>query len=190
MDNKSLDEFYDRLRDHIKHEDSLINQRLNWFLGFQGLFVVSFGSVLEKGNQELHGLVPSVLIFLCTVGYFTCIPSIINVSSAVRSISELNKKWISMYRDENDSNIRYPHLYFEDNSTISRLSHHYSYQLIMMIAWTILFAFVSCKYFTSSKWICLGLGLIILVFTLVIFFLLYFYVFKHHEKNTNGKSNE
>lgn len=194
MNNKLLDEFYDRLRDHIKHEDNLINQRLSWFLGFQGLFVVSFGTVLEKGNQEPTKLVLLVLIIICVIGYLTCIPSIINVSSAVRSISELNKQWISMYRDDNDSNIRYPHLYYEDNSIISRLSHHYSYQFIMMIAWTILLAFVIYKYSTSLKWIDLRLGLIILVFVPIILVstliicLLCLYVFKYHEKKHKWKN--
>jgi hypothetical protein len=54
----SLDEWlklYDRIRDHVRHEDTQVNNRLNWFLLFQGFMVFGYTTAVQMYvNDHLH----------------------------------------------------------------------------------------------------------------------------------------
>jgi len=190
MDNKYLENLYDRLRDHIKHEDNLINQRLSWFLGFQGLFIVAFGTILAKDEAILAKNKPElltlVLFLLCFIGYATCISSIVSVNAAISSIIELKRKWIHENPDAKCDNSTYPHLFYEDNSIVS-IAGQYSYQFIMMIAWTTLHVIIIFKGSIPSKRYMYIASLMVLMYVSVIVRFFYFYVLKGIQVKQNGE---
>ena len=56
-DSQAVD-YYRLIRSRIEHEDSLITQRLSWFIGSQSFFFTAYAIVIvnARPGQELHAL--------------------------------------------------------------------------------------------------------------------------------------
>lgn len=101
---------YELYRDYIKHEDSLINNRLLWNLNLQGFLFGAYSFSLQKVG-ELHAkalgdktadlmashfsvlLLNVLLIVLPLVGGSVSLLVWMGVQAAQLSIEELNKQW-------------------------------------------------------------------------------------------------
>lgn len=176
-DSTYYDMLYERLRKHIEHEDNLINQRLSWFLGFQGLFIVAYGTILASARSEYY---TTVLFILALVAFTTCVSAIISLDAASKSITELssywNKKTKSQFENCNTDLPQYPQLLYQ-GSSIYKFGQDL-YPVIMMVAWIALSTALLLKYEGDRREVFyLGSSAIALYIT-VLNIVLYVYVFK------------
>jgi hypothetical protein len=91
-------EAYTRLRDYLKHEDSLINWRLTWNFALQPPLIAAYAYIQPATNvagnaakvTELHDLAQAGLPAL---GLLIGLTSFVGVVAAQRSITHLTLKW-------------------------------------------------------------------------------------------------
>jgi len=102
---------YNAYRDYVKHEDTLMNVRMTWFLTIQAFLFSCYALLNQKrisaGNFELvrswqefiditelkfkFSLI--ILVLICFFGYFTARRSYISVRAASLAIVALRSKW-------------------------------------------------------------------------------------------------
>ncbi|MDD2800022.1 MAG: hypothetical protein PHE96_01075 [Methylococcales bacterium] len=114
-DSKRGEEFYSLLRDYIKHEDDLINQRMTWLMSVQSFLIATFGFSYQKKfeivskaliNKETQALGFSIveydlfLIMLIVVGIATSYFALQSIEAATHSITQLRERWRDFYRCE------------------------------------------------------------------------------------------
>lgn len=132
--NNDLDALYDRLRKQIEHEDNLTNQRLSWFLGFQGLFIVAYGTILSSDCSKHY---TTVLFILSFVAFVTCCSAAISLDAASKSINELSSFWNAKtrlpYVKRNHQEQYFPQLLYIGGS-VYKFGQDL-YVVIMMLAW-------------------------------------------------------
>ncbi len=88
---RNADKLFDRIRQQIVHEDSLITQRSNLLLVAQGFLFVAYATLLAQ-NTKFPGRT-SVLFSIGLLGYLVSIPNFMSVMAAVRFQRELGKSW-------------------------------------------------------------------------------------------------
>lgn len=173
----NYDTLYERLRKHIEHEDNLINQRLSWFLGFQGLFIVAYGTILASDRSEYY---TTVLFILALVAFATCVSAIISLDAASKSITELssywNKKTNSQFKNCSSDLPQYPQLLYQGGS-IYKFGQDL-YPVIMMVAWIALSASLLLKYEGERREVFYLGSCVIATYITVLNIVLYAYVFK------------
>ena len=87
--------FYEILRDHIRHEDTLINQRISWSLLYQGFAIVAYTAMLNTLNWIKTPL--QIILSLCIIwiiGIFSISATrvvLFSVARAYQSIENLKK---------------------------------------------------------------------------------------------------
>jgi len=103
---------YNVYRDYVKHEDTLMNVRMTWFLTMQAFLFSCYALLNQKrisaGNfelirswQEFIGDITDmkfkfsiiILMLICFFGYFTARRSYISVRAASLAIVALRSKW-------------------------------------------------------------------------------------------------
>lgn len=91
------DKAYARLRDYLKHEDSLINWRLTWNFGLQTLLLGGFGYLYRAAGpgktSELDDLHHIGELGMPILGLFLGFASYVGVVAAQRSIAKLSTMW-------------------------------------------------------------------------------------------------
>jgi hypothetical protein len=111
-------ELYKLFRDYVKHEDDLINNRLNWNFTIQGFLFAAYAFSLQKIadvdlglirndiNPDLVGTIPIVhnthelrTVMLVTAGVGFCVSIFIYLSvwAARVAIDELEGRWFDLY---------------------------------------------------------------------------------------------
>ncbi|MGK7898645.1 MAG: hypothetical protein AB4372_34780 [Xenococcus sp. (in: cyanobacteria)] len=105
--NKLKLEIYNTIRDHIKHENILINNRLTWLLTLQGFLLAGLGLLIRDSKSH------STLIFIFVVlGVSTNIITFMSIWAAQTAIEKLDKSWadhpeLSKIRYKQNNKIRY-----------------------------------------------------------------------------------
>ncbi len=96
---------YDRIRKQVEHEDSLVNQRLNWLLLSQGFLFVAFGSLLP--NEKIFDNKTAILCYLGVFGYVLALFTFFSISAAFDSLGNLRFLWFSSICENkiNENNI-------------------------------------------------------------------------------------
>jgi len=90
----SMKEIYDALAHQIEREDSLVCNRINWFLVSEGFLFAAAGVIITSGIKECWRI-----IAIKTIGFFGGLVGIIvfvGVIGAEISIWSLRKRWKSM----------------------------------------------------------------------------------------------
>lgn len=87
-DASKTHEYAQAVRTMIAHEDGLLNDRMNWLLGIQGLLFAGLGS-LAKADSGAPGLVYVLIAF----GFLISISSKIAFISSDRAIRNLLAYW-------------------------------------------------------------------------------------------------
>jgi len=84
------------IREQIRHEDGLINQRLNWFLLSQAFLFAAFTTIITSDNQTN----PSTAIIqhwipfgIAITGIILNISSFIGLGTAYASLKNLRETW-------------------------------------------------------------------------------------------------
>ncbi len=93
---KEFLEIYNIYRDHIKHEDTLLNQRLNFLITSQSfLFIIYFA--LFKDIATHLGTNCILLCSICFLGYFMNILTESSIQGFVDASSAINQQWKTEY---------------------------------------------------------------------------------------------
>ena len=62
------DEFTDRVRSMVEHENSMRDQRLHWLLGSQGLLIAALGIAWDKDSFLVISLAVAGFLFCASIG--------------------------------------------------------------------------------------------------------------------------
>jgi hypothetical protein len=92
LSSDEVGKMYDRLRQKIQHEDTLLGQRLSWLLTSQGFFFVAFGLVTNAPHTTYKTAVISTISLLGIAISLLTLQGIINASVA---IGEAFNWWIT-----------------------------------------------------------------------------------------------
>jgi hypothetical protein len=94
-------QYYRIFRDYLKHEDALINHRLQWNLTIQAFLFATYGFCLQKlldSNPSGHPVEVAILakvtyVVLPLVGVFVAIVSFLGTLAARKAITQLEDDW-------------------------------------------------------------------------------------------------
>jgi hypothetical protein len=109
--------YFDLIRDYVKHEDNLINNRISWFINIQSFLIASVALgvssvvyIFSKSEFSTSSwfLTSFVFIFVCIIsnmGAFYSEKARLSIQAAEETIGELSRLW-NTYADRS----RFPHL--------------------------------------------------------------------------------
>ena len=132
----SLKDLYEITREHITHEDDLVNSRLTWFLVVQTLLFTAYGVVLEvpkaDGSNALQ--IQNLQAMIPWVGIAASILVLSSVRGARMSISHMEKFWL----DQAKIMIEYFPSIVCKTTCVKCLGHAEAYLLpiVFAIAWS------------------------------------------------------
>ena len=139
----TLERRYELIREQIRHEDGLINQRLNWLLLSQGFLIAAFTSIITTTSKS--GAVPTVSISNSSIIFVIAIPivgfvlnwlSFIGLNDAYKSLKYLRQNWHAARPTTKNGQRLYdsfPHITWE-GSAITTAS---STPIVITFAWLI-----------------------------------------------------
>jgi len=85
---------YDRYLNQILREDSLINSRLGWLLGFQGLLFTSLSIITSEGVNPSYEVIVEVLSkSLPILGLIASITTFVALLIANKAYKQLYAQW-------------------------------------------------------------------------------------------------
>jgi len=100
----SRQDLYDMIRRQIEHEDSLINQRLNWLLLSQAFLLTASTTILTREMSAQSFLkpahVPVLLSAITLIGIVLSSFSLMGIRAAQDSLKNLRETWYSPYDTE------------------------------------------------------------------------------------------
>lgn len=106
VSDEEFDEFkeiYSIYRDHIKHEDTLGNQRLSYFIASQSfLFFPYFATYKDYRANGYNGFDCTLLVMICVIGFLLSFSSRNSVRAFVVAADEIAKQWKTNYWHEKD----------------------------------------------------------------------------------------
>lgn len=88
---------YDAIVKQIEREDTLVNNRVNWFLVTQGFLLATVGIIVDAEIEKCWQLYASKGIAILSVFIGGCV--LLGVIGAEISICKLRKRWNRMERD-------------------------------------------------------------------------------------------
>jgi len=88
-----IGKMYERLRQKIQHEDTLLGQRLGWLLTSQGFFFVAVGLII---NAPQSAYKTSVVATIGVLGISISLLTLQGVINASRAIGEAVDWWLTM----------------------------------------------------------------------------------------------
>jgi hypothetical protein len=112
---------YGAFRDYVKHEDDLINHRLNWNFTIQGFLFAAYGFCMQKVADVRTALLPhssepnfpnaaaigsirelqALMIVICLVGFAVSVFVWIGVKAAQIALKEIEEKWCAEHPEYN-----------------------------------------------------------------------------------------
>ena len=124
LDQPHVDFFYRELRDQIKHEDNLCNNRMTWLIAIQAFLFTAYGfslsaeavlSTSHATSEVLSDIIQDARTWLAFLGAASALVILAALCAAMLSISKLISKW---YEAPLGTRRRYPQII--GNSTKSR----------------------------------------------------------------------
>jgi hypothetical protein len=109
-------EKYEFLRDAIKHEDNLTNNRTTWLLVFHGLLFTAFVNgiglydKLHYSATAMHRLTTG-LVILCTLGAVSAIATSRGTQAAQKQLAALDEWWTKQNGNDEAKTELFPPLY-------------------------------------------------------------------------------
>ena len=97
-------ELYELIREQIRHEDELVNQRLNWLLLSQGSLFLGLTSILtNKLDPQIQTWAP---LGIAIVGAVFNIYSFVGLNAAYKSLRNLRQSWYQINGEETEHGIQ------------------------------------------------------------------------------------
>lgn len=100
----TLKERYEFAREHLRHEDGLVNQRVTWFLVFQGLLftaLMAAFSLLDTEKQftpDQRLFVQRILLLIMVLGFSSSLVGYSLVRLAYRHMDAVSEWWKAQLR--------------------------------------------------------------------------------------------
>ena len=98
-DKAHVEFYYKELRDHIKHEDNLCNNRMTWLITLQAFLFSAYGfslsaqAVIKNDNAELSSIISSARLCFAAFGVVSSWAILLALTAAALSISRLVARW-------------------------------------------------------------------------------------------------
>ncbi|MBI3167886.1 MAG: hypothetical protein HYZ22_05370 [Chloroflexi bacterium] len=89
-------EVFEMIREQIRHEDGLINQRLNWLLLSQAFLFAAFTTIITNDKQMVfinHGIQSWIPFGIAVTGIILNISSFVGLRTAYASLKNLRETW-------------------------------------------------------------------------------------------------
>ncbi len=99
-------ELFELLREQIVHEDSLVNQRLNWLLLSQAFLFAALTSVITSDKID-PGLQAWAPFGIAIVGGVFNVYSFFGLSAAYMSLRNLRETWYAVNGEETESGLQH-----------------------------------------------------------------------------------
>lgn len=80
-------DLYKLLREQIKHEDELINERLTWSLTAQGLLFIAYSALMSFCMETVFGYI--FVLVIGSLGIILCLTTYTAINSAVASLERI-----------------------------------------------------------------------------------------------------
>ena len=98
-------ELFELIREQIRHEDDLVNQRLNWLLLSQASLFLGFTSIItaDKLDITIRVWAPFWIAF---VGGLFNIYSFVGLNAAYKSLRNLRESWYQVNGEETDRGLQ------------------------------------------------------------------------------------
>lgn len=97
QDFERVERFYDRLREQVKSENDLYNQRIIWLITMQAFLFATLGLVLQAklslNGQGLNFLIDAVFVLIAVTGILVALISRRILKGAVEVLDELGELW-------------------------------------------------------------------------------------------------
>ena len=98
-------ELFELLREQIKHEDDLVNQRLNWLLLSQASLFLALTSIIT--TDKLDAIIQAWTPFgIAVVGAVFNIYSFVGLSAAYKSLRNLRETWYQVNGEETERGLQ------------------------------------------------------------------------------------
>lgn len=98
-------ELFELIREQIKHEDDLVNQRLNWLLLSQASLFLALTSIIttEKIDTNIRAWAP---FGIAIVGALFNIYSFVGLNAAYKSLRNLRETWYQVNGEETEQGLQ------------------------------------------------------------------------------------
>jgi hypothetical protein len=113
--------YYLQIRDQIKHEDNLSNNRMTWLISLQSFLFAAYGIAANGTKSEL---IDAARIAFSLTGIFSSIAITLALFAAKHSVNKLVEAWFATEYFKHRSKDDYPPIigtYSEENSKGTRL---------------------------------------------------------------------
>ncbi|MHA6846519.1 hypothetical protein [Ralstonia syzygii] len=90
-DRSTARELANDVRKLLKHESTIVSQRIGWLSAFEGLLFAAFGSLATKDASSLSNLEP--LKVICYAGISVAIISLLGLFASAIATNRLLKWW-------------------------------------------------------------------------------------------------
>lgn len=135
MTDPSIKDKYDALSYQIEREDSLVCNRINWFLGSQGFLFAAAGVILASEIEICSRILAIKAIAL--LGGFIGIVVLVGIIGAEISISNLKKCWL---REKSNYSSFFPPPYGEGCAGVLGLFPRYGIPIAIIFSWIIIYS--------------------------------------------------
>jgi len=98
-------EIFEIIREQIRHEDGLINQRLNWLLLSQAFLFAAFTTIITNDKQMISvnpGIQSWILFGIAITGTILNISSFVGLRTAYASLKNLRETWYEVNGEGKD----------------------------------------------------------------------------------------
>ena len=112
---------FEIFRDYVKHEDHLINHRITWNLGIQGLLFAAFGYCLQKFSAPRPPLIDDLIRLIPVAGIALSLFAVGGIFAAFLSFRTLCWKWEEEEEEERKNGGEYLPILGGGNSKVALL---------------------------------------------------------------------
>ncbi|MEO1104012.1 MAG: hypothetical protein AAFW98_09835 [Pseudomonadota bacterium] len=106
-ERKSCREVYDVYRDYLKHEDSLINNRMTWLILSQSFFFTTYALAigrLSAAEEPIRTQIETFLNAVATLGIIVGFATCMSILAALNAIEGLKRRWANHGANEATEN--------------------------------------------------------------------------------------
>ena len=142
-------EMYKLARAQVEHENTLVGQRITWFLTFQGLMLTAFfvaigllGKERTQFSELARANISVAVLLLAAIGFMSCIACFLLVRAAYAQINVVEEWW----RAHSIPKSAFPDI--TGTGGFSLLGHHVTgadFVLVLAFSWCLLAYLFYCS---------------------------------------------
>lgn len=133
--------FYNMIREQIRHEDNLVNQRLTWLLAIEAFLFAGFAAILTSGGLSVFQK-ESFALIIGGFGISFCLISTLSIHAAFVSLKILREKWYETPKGNQHAvnawikaRAKYPPITYVGRGVMRAGSAAYGTPTLIILAW-------------------------------------------------------